>query len=388
MPGRAQPSIERMKMNINLRASPQTVAAADWRSALLEVADQISAEGQACDRENRFVGANLDALANRGFFTLGVPAELGGGGADYSELCAMLRAVGALDGSTALALSMHTHQVVVADLRRRAGAPTEALLRRVAEGLRVLSSGGSDWLAGSGVAEPVEGGWRVTGRKVFSSGSPAGDLMMTCAVHGDEVLHFPVPMSDPAVRVLDTWDTLGMRGTGSHDVAIEGVFIPEAAVSGRRPKGKWHPLFHLISKAAMPLIYSVYAGVGDGMRDAALSLAAERSADALQLVRVGELETAHTGMDVLVRAMIALGAEADPGPETTNRVMMLRTLVARAALEVAERAMACGGGHGFYRSSGLEQRLRDTQAVRYHPLADGMQQTFAGRMALGLDIDG
>jgi len=375
-------------MNAPTHIKPQAVSA-DWREILTELAAQLEAEGRACDRENRFVSKNLDLLEAAGFFALGVPRELGGGGADYAELCAMLRALGAIDGSTALTLSMHTHQVMVAEVKRRAGAPTEGLLRRVAEdGVRLVSSGGSDWLPGSGEAEPVEGGWRINARKVFASGALDGDILMTSARHGDEVIHFPLSLrADAGVRIVETWDTLGMRGTGSHDVEIADAFVPEAAVAGRRPAGQWHPMFHLISKVAFPLVYSVYAGVADGIRAAALKLAARKTSDAVQIIRVGELETAHAAMDLTHAAIVQAGAEGAPGPEQTNRVMILRNLLGKGALEVGERALACAGGAGFYRSAGLEQRFRDLQAARFHPLQDGAQQLYAGRMALGLPLD-
>ena len=85
----------------------------------------------------------------------------------------------------------------------------------------LLSSGGSDWIAGSGKAEKVEGGYKITARKIFSSGAPAGDLLMTGAILEEDgkppmVLHFGVPMNSPKVKVLDTWRTLGMR---SHRLA-------------------------------------------------------------------------------------------------------------------------------------------------------------------------
>ena len=100
----------------------------------------------------------------------------------------------------------------------------------------LLSSGGSDWIGGSGKAEKVEGGYRITARKVFTSGAPTGDLLMTGAVLETDgeppmVLHFGVPMNSPHVKVLDTWRTLGMRGTGSHDVHDRG---PCRAGGGRR----------------------------------------------------------------------------------------------------------------------------------------------------------
>src|SRR5439155_653152 len=138
--------------------------------------------------------------------------------------------------STALALSMHTHQVLIPVWRwRHDRAPVEGFLRRLAsEELILASSGGSDWLVGSGRAEKVEGGYRVTGRKIFASGSPAADLFSTMAVHDDPaegptVVHFMIPFDAPGVTLHDNWRTLGMRGTGSNDVTLDGVFVPDAA---------------------------------------------------------------------------------------------------------------------------------------------------------------
>jgi len=95
---------------------------------------------------------------------------------------------------------------------------------------------------------------KATARKVFSSGAPAGDLMMTGAITEEDgersVLHFGVEMSAPEVMILDTWRTLGMRGTGSHDVKIDGLFIPDDKIPMRWKAGEWHPPFHMIAKIA------------------------------------------------------------------------------------------------------------------------------------------
>ena len=114
-----------------------------------------------------------------------------------------------------------------------------------------MTSGGSDWLAGSGHAEKVNGGYRITGRKVFASGAPAGDLFMTMAIHDDPesgptVLHFAIPFDTRGLEIKDTWRTLGMRGTGSHDIVLDGVFVPDAAIGLRRPAGRWGPAWHVV----------------------------------------------------------------------------------------------------------------------------------------------
>jgi len=373
----------------------KTKAPADWRNLLKSIEGQIESLGADSDLAGTFVADNLDLLEDQGFFALGVPADLGGGGAPYPEIAAMLRAVGRLDGSTALTLSMHTHQVMVAEWKRRVqSAPTEGLLKKVAaEHLRIVSSGGSDWLPGSGRAEKVDGGYRIFARKVFSSGSPAGDVMNTSAIVQDPeagplVLHFALPLKAPGVTVLSNWDTLGMRGTGSHDVQIEGVFVPDSAIAGMRPPGKWHPLFHLIGMVAFPLVYSVYAGVADRAREIALEIAAKRGLDDVGLIGVGELENAHAAMNLAIEAMVEVGATATPSPETTQRVMTLRGLVGRAAIEVGSKALDLAGGGGFFTAAGLERRFRDLQAARFHPLQDRQQQLYAGRFTLGRDIDG
>jgi alkylation response protein AidB-like acyl-CoA dehydrogenase len=380
---------------VTLPATEPGQTQAGWRDLLEGIGPQIEATGRECDRTGGFVSKNLDVLESMGFFALGVPAELGGGGASYAEVAAMLRAVARLDGSTALTLSMHSHQVMVAEWKRRVqGAPTEGVLKKVAgEGLRIVSSGGSDWLSGSGRAEKVDGGYRIYARKVFSSGAPDGDVMNTSAIYDDPqagpvVMHYQLPIHDPGVTVLSNWDTLGMRGTGSQDIEIDGAFVADAAIAASRPPGKWHPLFHLISLIAFPLVYSVYAGVADGAREAALAIARRKPQDALGLIAVGELENAHAAMDLAHAAMVEIGAIAPPSVETTHRVMTLRTLVGQAAMEVGSKALDVAGGAGFFRAAGVEQRFRDLQAARFHPLQARQQQMLAARFVLGEDIDG
>jgi alkylation response protein AidB-like acyl-CoA dehydrogenase len=144
----------------------------DWTAVARELGPRFAARAAAHDAGDRFVADNYADLRARRVLAAGVPSELGGGGASHAELCGLIRVLAHYCGSTALALSMHTHQVAIAAWRwRHESAPVEPLLRRVAaEQLVLVSSGGSDWLAGSGHAEKVDGGYRVSGRKVFASG--------------------------------------------------------------------------------------------------------------------------------------------------------------------------------------------------------------------------
>ncbi|MDB5452494.1 MAG: fadE16 [Caulobacteraceae bacterium] len=367
----------------------------DWIAAADAVAAQIAKSAAAHDADDSFVDDGYALLKREGFFKAHVPAELGGGGASYADICRVVRILAKACGSTGLAFSMHTHLVALAVWRwRNEGAPTEGLLKRVAaEDLVLVSSGGSDWLPSGGAAVKVDGGFRITAKKMFSSGAPAGDLLMTSAVYedpeaGPTVLHFGVPFKAEGVTVLDTWRVLGMRGTGSHDVEFKEVFVADAAISGRRPKGRWHPLFHAISMIAFPIIYSAYLGVAEGARAKALEVARKKAADEALPYLVGEMENAFAAADTAVEAMIRNAETPKPGPETTSRAMIGRTLAGQGAIRTVERAMEVAGGASFYRGIGLERAFRDVQAARFHPLQEKQQLRYAGRLALGLDIDG
>jgi alkylation response protein AidB-like acyl-CoA dehydrogenase len=272
-------------------------------------------------------------------------------------------------------------------------AAVEPLLRRiVAEKLILLSSGGSDWIAGSGRAVHVEGGYSINARKIFTSGAPAGDLLMTGAVleeDGQEpmVLHFGIPMTSPHVRIDPVWRTLGMRGTGSHDVLIEGHVIPETAVALKRKAGEWHPLFHTIATLAFPLVYAAYLGVAESACSIAIELARKRRADHNVTQLIGRMQTELAGAQMAHRHMVEAASCGTTSAETVNNVMIGKRLVTEHGIRAVEFAMEAAGGAGFYRSQGLERRFRDIQGARYHVLQAGPQATFAGSLALGLPVD-
>jgi alkylation response protein AidB-like acyl-CoA dehydrogenase len=365
----------------------------NWVSLAESLGEQFAVRDTEADETDVFVADNVARLKTIGLITAGVPTEFGGGGASYTEMCAVLQVLGRYCSSTALAFAMHTHQVMVPTWRwHNQKAPVDGLLKRIAtEQLVLLSSGGSDWLQSNGTAVKVEGGFLVTARKVFASGAPAANLLMTSAVYqdpetGSTVLHFAVPMSAQGVTIEPTWQAMGMRGTGSHDVLLSNVFVPDAAIALRREQGKWHPIFHLISMVAFPLIYSVYVGVAEAARDRAVQLAMKRSTDEHLCYLVGGLDNELMAAKLALQHMIATAEVSQPSFETTNQVMMGRTLVAKAVLNVADLAMETAGGSAFYRKLGLEKLFRDVQGARYHPLREEPQRKLSGQLALGWDL--
>lgn len=381
-------------MNVAVTAAPLVAAPILSEGPIADRArhlvPHLAAGAAAADEQDRFVAGNYALLKQAGLVEAGVPAEFGGGGASIRELAEMLRILAQGCSSTALAFSMHTHQVAVPAWRWRHQklAAVEPLLKRVAaERIVLLSSGGSDWIAGSGTAVKVEGGYRMSGRKVFTSGAAAGDVLMTGAVleEGGErfVLHFGAPMKAAEVRIEDTWHTLGMRGTGSHDVVLDGLFVPDAAVALKRKAGEWHPLFQIIATTAFPLVYAAYLGVADAAREIALGLAKRRVMTPDLLALAGRMETELRGAELAHGGMLAAVERNAPSAESVNDVMMAKTLVADHAIRTVELAMELAGGAGFYRSAGLERCFRDIQGARYHPMQRGPQAQYAGAMALG-----
>jgi acyl-CoA dehydrogenase len=180
-----------------------------------------------------------------------------------------------------------------------------------------------------------------------------------------------------------------MRGTGSHHVRFTDVVVADSAIALRRPAGKWIPLFHLYACIIpLPLIYAAYLGIAEAARHAAIGLARKRPADAGLFALFGEMENALATARMAHRDMVeaAEGCTA-PGPEITNRIMIARTLVGRAAVEVVEKAMEAAGGSAFYRAAGLERLFRDVQGARFHRPQQRTQLELSGRLALGLDID-
>lgn len=364
-----------------------------WIDAAEALVPRLAAAAAQHDAQASFVAANLAALKEAGLYRAGVPAELGGGGADHATLSEVIRILSRACGSTGLAFSMHTHLVMMNAWRwRHDKAPLEPLLKRIAaENLILVSTGGYDWLGGGGKAEKVEGGFRITARKAFASGAPAGDILMTSAVLEEDgerkVLHFGVPLKHAAVRLLDNWNTLGMRGTGSGDALVEGFVVPEAAIGVRRPAGQWHHLFHVITMLAFPLIYSAYFGLAEAARQVALAAALPRRDQVETQLAVGQLETELAACRAAWRELLRLAASDAPGPETSAAVMTAKALVTRHALAVADLAMNLCGGAAYFKGHALERIFRDLQAARFHPLNEAQQRRLAGRLALGLPAD-
>jgi alkylation response protein AidB-like acyl-CoA dehydrogenase len=362
-----------------------------WQQLAAELGEKLSENVNDNDVNNQFAAKNYQLLQEHGFFKIAIPAELGGGGATYAEVCDVVRELGRHCGSTALSYSMHTHPVALNVFKHlRGDEKATATLRKIADNdLIIAGTGANDWLASSGEMTKVDGGFQVSAHKHFVSGSPGAQVFVTSANYegesGKEVLHFAIPFNSKGITHHSNWNTLGMRATGSNDVTLDKVFVPEAAIVARRPAGEWHPMWNVILPTAMPFIMSAYIGLADAAVDLAKKAAAKRP-DELAPV-LGEMLNQHTLAVISHQDMIRLNQNHgfSPTNELASQILTRKTLVANAAQKTVELAAEIVGGAGFFKGHPMERILRDVRACYFHPLPYRRQHQFSGRIALGLD---
>jgi alkylation response protein AidB-like acyl-CoA dehydrogenase len=370
------------------------ISANDLLLRAAELGPQLAAQAAEHDRDGSFVDAGVRSLRDAGLLALAVPSELGGGGATIRETAAVQRELARHCGSTALASSMHQHVTCFTAWRYRRGLPgAEATLRRIAdEGILLVSTGGADFTHPRGEATKVEGGYRVSGRKVFASLAPAGTVMSTMFRYDDpddgpRVLNMAVPFGD-GVTVLDNWDTLGMRGTGSQDVVIEDVFVPDERVLANRPYGVVDPPLQVILSIAMPIVSAVYLGVAEAAFQAAVEASASKADDPIVQRQVGlmahRLKVASWALD---GALDEVGDDPEPSVDRMAAALAAKREIALAGIEVCDLAMDLGGGAAFFKGSTIERCYRDIRAVKFHPLTPEATLVHAGRLELGLPVD-
>ncbi|MBT1064017.1 acyl-CoA/acyl-ACP dehydrogenase [Bowmanella sp. Y26] len=364
----------------------------DWCDKAQQLAETFALTAMENDQQDKFVAENYAALKRDGFMSAMIPASLGGGQASYTEMCTVLRTLAKGCSSTALALSMHSHLVATNLWKLKQGHAVQGLLQRIsAEQLVLVSTGASDWLHSSGRAEKVAGGFRVNALKVFASGCPVGDVLVTSACFDDpekgpSVIHFPVPFSDPGIVIMDTWQTMGMRSTASNDIQLNDVFVPVEKVVMQRPQGLWHPFYNVVCAMAAPLIMSVYLGIAEAAATLVVDRVKYKKHDPHLPYLLGEMQTSLTACQLAVTDMIRLVNEFDflPSDNLASDILQRKTIAAEAALRCVEKAMETLGGSSFFRSIGLEKLLRDMHGAQFHPLPEKRQQHFTGSVMLGL----
>ncbi len=377
---------------MTMTATPITTnTATDWVGLARDVGAALQSGAPEQDRSGELCVAAFENLRAVGITSALVPMEFGGGGASHAEIGQVLRELGQYDPSTAVTLSMHTHLLAAQVWRHHHGMDAEKVFRKVVDDRAILiSTGASDWLGSNGSARRVDDGFRVSARKGPASGCEVGHILVTSirwdeAPDGPQVLHCTVPFSADGVSIDLTWDTLGLRATGSHTVVLDDVFVPDAAVALTRPADLWHPVWNTVVGAALPLIMSAYLGIADAAVELAGTAVSGRcEPHVFQLM--GEMINAHTTAADVIAAMFT-DSDNLQFPNTdqhASRTLSRKTVATDALIDTVRLAIEVTGGVGYTRSSDIERLYRDVHGSLFHPLPRAKQTHLTGRVTLGL----
>jgi indole-3-acetate monooxygenase len=364
----------------------------------MDLAQTAARYADEAERERQLPDELVKALAEAGVFRLLVPRAVGGREEHPRVLVETVEQLARADGSVGWCAAIGSTSGIMAGY-----LPPETA--QEIYGSATSISGGV--FAPVGKATRAEGGYRITGRWRFASGCTYCDwLMGGCLVEGDPR---PVPrlVLAPAsdVEIHDTWDAMGLRGTGSHDIEMNDLFVPQtrqASLVVDRPTATGplyaFPVFGLLALA----IGAVNLGIARGALDDVIALAGERTPTGSSRTMAerptvqAELGAAEARLQaarsLLLQAVDeAWAPAAEKGEVPVAQRASLRLAATHAATTGAEVtcvAYHLAGGASVYESSGpLPRRFRDANTATQHMLVGPTTNELAGRLLLRLPTD-
>ena len=332
------------------------------------------------DRDASHPFENYAALRDAGFYGLNVPKELGGAGLGLLDWSLAIEELARGCGSTALAFTMHLS--IVGPLMESPLVPKttkERLAKLIVHDQKLIagnfSEPGTSGLVGTPVpltrARRVDGGYRITGRKMFASMLEAADYCAVMAVHDEATAPtagtiFLVPRDASGRRVEEVWDTLGMRATRSDSMVLDECRVSDDAVMVQT-----EDIVTFRRKAANWLWGSytpVYLGIGAAAYDAILEVVRQRTPPGFAQplayhpdVRrhVAEMSVDLEAARLLVHHSAWLSDEEGPTPAALAALYRAKFFVGEAVTRVTRTAMTLGGAHALFKTSPLERLFRD-----------------------------
>jgi len=358
--------------------------------ALAAYADELAAEiantAAHYDQTGQFPHAHFDLLRERGALKLTVPKAHGGRGLSLYETLLFQERLAKGSGSTALSLGWHLMVLgyLSHELKWRPEAFRQLCHDVVHKGdlinVLVTEREAGNLLRGaraSTVARKTEHGYVITGQKAFCSSAPALNQMIVYAWVEDEqrAAEFLVPKSDK-VRIIESWNTMGMRSTGSHDIAFDGVTVPHSALLSYIDVGKTSS-FTVASRAYGLQLSAVYLGIAIAARDFAMSFAHGHHShslggsilDAPQVQqKLGEIELLLGAAKTLLYGLVERWDRHDDiKGRLDHEVAITKVTVTQNAIRAVELAVSIVGGHALSRSLPLERYFRDVQCGPHNP---------------------
>lgn len=374
-----------------------------------DLLERIADRAPEYDRTGRFFTEDLDELRASGYLLAAVPERLGGAGLDLAQVMRLQERLGHAAPATAIAVNMHLYWTGVAADLLAAGDPSCAwILERAADGA-VFAAGHGE--AGNDVpiylsttrADPVEGGWRLTGRKMFGSLSPAWDFLGLHAMDVSDpdlpmIVHGFLPRDAEGYRIEETWDALGMRATASHDTVLDGAVLPADLVVRFCPAGPGGAdMFHLTMLAWALLGFAhVYAGLARRAFELSVESAHRRTSLAVSRTmahhpetqrRIAEMRMDLDTIEALLDRVTADWVSGAPhGADWPVRIAGAKHVAIARAWNVVDNAMELAGGSAMLRRFPMERLFRDARLGRIHPMSSALTHEVIGKTALGIDL--
>ncbi|MCF7557267.1 acyl-CoA dehydrogenase family protein [Pseudomonas petrae] len=391
-------------MSAGLNRQPGTSAIAETEVAfvarLLGITERLAETAQHYDETAEFPHENFRLLHEHGLLGLTVEGSLGGGDADLKRAQQVISAVAKGEPSTALILMMQYIQH--ARIREVRNWP-EPLYRQVAQdavhqgalinALRVEPDLGSPSRGGlpATVARRTTEGWRISGRKIYSTGSHGLTWFNVWARSDDAdplVGVWLVRKDSPGVSIVEDWDHLGMRATSSHEVTFDDVLVPLNHAVNISPASSPQPELDATGLLWMSvLLSSVYDGIAQSARDWLVRFLEQRTPSNLgaSLSTLPRFQEVLGHVDTLLFANRTLLESATHGLTPAGHAAQIKYLVTSNAIRAVELAIEATGNPGLSRSNPLQRHYRNVVCGRVHtPQNDVVLQgvgkaVFAGR---------
>ena len=360
--------------------------------ALLE---RLRGRAAAYDRDNLFFREDLEELAAAGYLKLFVPVHDGGLGLGLESAAQCQRRLATAAPATALAVNMHLVWTGVAQLlAARGDHSVDFVLKEAAEG-EIFAFGNSE--AGNDavlfdsrtVAAPLPGGgYSFTGTKIFTSLSPAWTRLGIFGKDPEardgngELVHGFLTRDTPGYRILDDWDTLGMRASQSNTTVLDGAKVPADRIFRKLPVGpNADPLIFAIFACFETLLAAVYTGIGERALQVGVDAVKRRTSfknSGRSYAQDPDIRwkvaDAAMAMDCLYPQLVGVTRDVDAlvdhGPQWFPKLVGVKVSATETARKVVDLAIRVSGGSSYFRGSELERLYRDVLAGMFHPSDD------------------
>jgi alkylation response protein AidB-like acyl-CoA dehydrogenase len=393
-----------------IEARDEAKLARSYLDRARELQPMLRAAGDEIERHRQLPESVVEALVERGIFKMLLPRSIGG--AELSPLTetAVLELLGQADGSAAWSLGQNSGCSMIAPY-----LPPESA-REIFGGPRGILAWGPE-LPGAGRGVAVDGGYRVTGQWGFATGSRHASWLgchipifqpdgSPCQGPNGRPLVRTMILPKSEARIIDNWQVLGLRGTGSDSYALDDYFVPQAHSAGRDNDAERHekgPLYQFTSGMIYAMNFShVAMGIARGAYDAFIELARDKVARGAKGTlrennvvqsQIGQCEAKLRSARAYLRGVIGeMWDEAREtgriSPEHHPQLRLAATWAIHQSRDVVATVYHAAGATAIFENNPLERRMRDIHAGTQQGQGRPIHFETVGQMLMGMPPEG